>query len=539
MRYHSPRQRLLSLTLALCLLLSGMTFPAATYPDQTFAYSAAGNRTSVVATPQPTPTPTPTPPPTPAPAPASGGTAAGADTEEDASADPPAAPSTPAPTTPPAPTPAPTPAVPAATTTAYTVNNLDQYTRVGTATHTYDKNGNQTSDGTITYRWDAENRLTGATVPGTAPAAATTVSYSYDDHHRRVKKTVGTATTYFLWSGDTLLAEYNASGVLQRRYLYAAGFAPVQVHDIAGATTTAYDVHTDHLDTPRLLTSSTGAVVWSSHHEPFGKAHIQTDPDGDGTHLAFPLRFPGQYEDAETGLHYNRHRYYDPQIGRYLSPDPLGQIDGPNLYLYAGNDPVNLSDPYGLTYTWQDFKRDAGFVARNSAQGAAAWADAIVPFFDPFAAAGAYNPCDPTLAGSRIAGELTSEFLPSGPGQLLNGIRRLAKGVKAANVLRKGAHGPLKNASGHLGDAAHAARTQRHRAPELSQHARDRMAKRKVSMDRVQETMDRGTLRSKPGDPVVERYLPASQSSSGRGTAIRYDARTNRIVTVIDKGSKR
>ena len=192
------------------------------------------------------------------------------------------------------------------------------------------------------------------------------------------------------------------------------------------------------LDTPRLLTSSTGAVVWSSHHEPFGKAHIQTDPDGDGTHLAFPLRFPGQYEDAETGLHYNRHRYYDPQIGRYLSPDPLGQIDGPNLYLYAGNDPVNLSDPYGLTYTWQDFKRDAGFVARNSAQGAAAWADAIVPFFDPFAAAGAYNPCDPTLAGSRIAGELTSEFLPSVPDQLLNGIRRLAKGVKAVNIARKG-----------------------------------------------------------------------------------------------------
>ena len=331
--------------------LTGAAAPAtAPYPDQTFAYSAAGNRTSVVATPQPapTPTPTPTPPPTPAPAPASGDTAAAPDAEEDASADPPAAPSTPAPTTPPTPTPAPAPAVPAATTTAYTVNHLDQYTRVGTATPTYDKNGNRTSDGTITYRWDAENRLTGATVPGTAPAAATTVSYHYDDHHRRVKKTVGTATTYFLWSGDTLLAEYNASGVLQRRYLYAAGFAPVQVHDIAGATTTAYDVHTDHLDTPRLLTSSTGAVVWSSHHEPFGKAHIASDPDGDGTHLAFPLRFPGQYEDSETGLHYNRHRYYDPQIGRYLSPDPLGQADGTHLYQYAQGDPLSTIDPLGL-----------------------------------------------------------------------------------------------------------------------------------------------------------------------------------------------
>ena len=406
--------------------LTGAAAPTtAPYPDQTFAYDAAGNRSSVVATPQtpPATTPPPPPPPTPAPTPAPAGgagsaaaPAAGADAEEDASADPPAAPATPAPTTPPAPT----PTAPAATTTAYTANNLNQYTRVGTATYAYDKNGNLTSDGTRTYSWDAENRLTSATIPGAGGAAATTASYSYDEYHRRVKKTVGTTTTYFLWSGDTLLAEYDGSGTLQRRYLYAGDFAPAQVHDIADTTTTVYDVHTDHLDTPRLLTDSTGATVWTSHHEPFGKAHIASDPDGDGTHLAFPFRFPGQYEDDETGLHYNRYRYYDPHIGRYLSPDPLGLIDGPNLYSYAANDPFNLFDPYGL-YACDELT--SGLLRALLGQ---------IPFFDAIDAAlqGNY-----TAAAGYAALDLASIAFPPARLAKLAKFAKLAKGAdRAANT---------------------------------------------------------------------------------------------------------
>ena len=343
MQRHGLCQRLLSLVLILSLLVSGATLPAD-------AHNVASGGQALAPSDPPEKeqgTPAPSPPPAGGTA-ASGGTAPAGAGKKNVSADPPAAPATPAPTTPPAPTPAPAPAAPAATTTAYTVNNLNQYTRVGTATYAYDKNGNLTSDGTHTYGWDAENRLTTATIPGAAGAAATTASYSYDEYHRRVKKTVGTTTTYFLWSGDTLLAEYSGTGTLQRRYLYAGDFAPAQVHDIAGTTTAVYDVHTDHLDTPRLLTDSTGATVWTSHHEPFGKAHIASDPDGDGTHLAFPFRFPGQYEDDETGLHYNRYRYYDPHIGRYLSPDPLGQRGGIHTYQYALNDPVHITDSRGL-----------------------------------------------------------------------------------------------------------------------------------------------------------------------------------------------
>ena len=91
-----------------------------------------------------------------------------------------------------------------------------------------------------------------------------------------------------------------------------------------------------------------GIVVWSSHHESSGKAHIASDPDGDSTHLAFLLRFPGRYEDPETGLHYNRHRCYDPHIGRYLFPDPLGQTGSENIYDYTSADPIHWADPFGL-----------------------------------------------------------------------------------------------------------------------------------------------------------------------------------------------
>ena len=60
------------------------------------------------------------------------------------------------------------------------------------------------------------------------------------------------------------------------------------------------------------------------------------------------LRYPGQYSDEESGLHYNRFRYYDPRVGRYISADPVGQWDDTNVYAYVGNDSINGIDPYGL-----------------------------------------------------------------------------------------------------------------------------------------------------------------------------------------------
>lgn len=98
----------------------------------------------------------------------------------------------------------------------------------------------------------------------------------------------------------------------------------------------------DHLGTPQRLITGEGTVVWQSAALPFGRTQVQL-----GT-VQNNLRFPGQYFDAETGLHYNWNRYYDPETGRYLSPDPIGLDGGFNLYAYVENDPVNLVDPEGL-----------------------------------------------------------------------------------------------------------------------------------------------------------------------------------------------
>jgi len=105
-----------------------------------------------------------------------------------------------------------------------------------------------------------------------------------------------------------------------------------------------------HLATARLGTDQTGTVVWRWDRDAFGTGAANDDPDGDSQVTVVNLRFPGQYYDSETGLHYNYFRYYDPKTGRYITADPLGLIEGEdlNLYRYVENNPVNFIDPFGL-----------------------------------------------------------------------------------------------------------------------------------------------------------------------------------------------
>jgi RHS repeat-associated protein len=118
----------------------------------------------------------------------------------------------------------------------------------------------------------------------------------------------------------------------------------VNVGGGAVSTTTKLSyVHNDHLGTPQVMTDEAGAVVWRAVYDPFGKATV----DGSST-VEMNVRFPGQYFDNETGLHYNYFRYYDPSTGRYLTADPIGLQGGLNTYAYVGGNPLYWTDPSGL-----------------------------------------------------------------------------------------------------------------------------------------------------------------------------------------------
>ncbi len=224
--------------------------------------------------------------------------------------------------------------------TLFNYDNNNRMLSSASNTYTYDADGNTktVSDGT-TFTFDYTNRL------NTYANGTNNSSYVYDTFGKRIKKIVNGVTTWFVWDGSKLLAEYDSTGTRTKRYAYLPGdLLPLQIQDSNGI----YNVHADHLSTPRYLTDAAQKVVWTSTHEAFGKAVINENPDGDVNNISFNFRFPGQYYDQETGLHYNYFRYYDPSTGRYITSDPIGLAGGLNTYGYVSGNPLNRFDPYGL-----------------------------------------------------------------------------------------------------------------------------------------------------------------------------------------------
>ena len=227
-------------------------------------------------------------------------------------------------------------------TTTTTVNSAgNRVATVGADAWVHDANGNLTSDGINTYVWDALNRLVQV-----KQGSAVLASYIYDTQNRRIGKTVGSVTTHFVYDlNNNLIAETLADGTPIRDYFYLNG-EPLAVREYQNSPGLYYFIN-DHLGTPRQLVNASGAVVWQAAYLPYGEAQVQAN-----NAVTNNLRFPGQYFDAETGLHYNWNRYYDPITGRYLSADPIGLDGGLNLYAYVGGNPVNRIDPLGLaSYT--------------------------------------------------------------------------------------------------------------------------------------------------------------------------------------------
>jgi RHS repeat-associated protein len=220
-------------------------------------------------------------------------------------------------------------------------------TGAGTTTYAYDADGNRTGllvagVNKATYTYDDRGLITTY-----QPVGGTASTYQYDADGLRVSKTTGSTAATYLYNGSTLLAETGLQG--QRDYVYLDGKLVGVVTKVSGGTGTVAYVETDGLGTPRAVLDNKAAVIWSWAWtgNTFGEVAPNTAPSG-GSPFILNLRYPGQYADAESGLNYNIHRYYDPSVGRYIQADPMGLRAGPNLYAYVRNNPYVLYDPYGL-----------------------------------------------------------------------------------------------------------------------------------------------------------------------------------------------
>uniref|UniRef100_UPI0018DB2F08 glycohydrolase toxin TNT-related protein n=1 Tax=Massilia rhizosphaerae TaxID=2784389 RepID=UPI0018DB2F08 len=277
-------------------------------------------------------------------------------------------------------------------------NLLKEYAGVR---YRYDERGNlveRTQNGLrAEYAWDAFNRMTRAmTDHGVTTFAYDPLGRRIAKHSQAVEGTVfrETARTMYGWDGDTLALESSvrkghAASERTVHYVYerdsfvplvqatrsqALRLAPTtDVKALMAGNDGKYDIaldplwsgeyeqeaepfgkdeiafyQCDHLGTPQELTDHEGKVAWSAQYKAWGQAKEAIGEAARKAGIRNPIRFQGQYFDEETGLHYNRHRYYDPDMARYLTQDPIGLLGGINTYAYTPN-PVGWLDPLGLS----------------------------------------------------------------------------------------------------------------------------------------------------------------------------------------------
>ncbi|WP_084480090.1 RHS repeat domain-containing protein [Methylomicrobium lacus] len=247
-------------------------------------------------------------------------------------------------------------------TLSYSDNRLSRETVTPTGStfdYGYDLSGFVTGNGGYGYRYDAARTLTACST------ATDTETYLYDGARRRVYKSNAAGQTRFVYdSADHLIYERSGNGSA-RNYVWL-GDIPLAVIDqhSDGSLAAMYYIETDFANTPRYLRRASGDLdkaVWHWPLAPYGDTPALEDPDGDGGKVTFNLRYPGQYYDSFSGLHYNHTRYYSPRTGRYLQPDLIGLDGGTNVYTYANGNPVHYTDPTGTIW---DFV-DVGFFAQS------------------------------------------------------------------------------------------------------------------------------------------------------------------------------
>lgn len=228
-------------------------------------------------------------------------------------------------------------------------NNNNELTKIDSIVPVYNANGHMTEKPWSTtntvpqkYTYDATNRLKEIKNYN----QDTIAEYYYDPFGRRLWKDVTEDTTvvrtYYMYSKEGLIAEFDANGDEICSYGYVPGSTWTTNPLFQKRNGSYYWYLNDHIGTPQKMIDTAGMVVWAARYDSFGNTVIDTET------IENNLRFSGQYFDAESGLHYNWNRYYDPFLGRYLQTDPLGLDAGMNFFVYANGNPLNNVDSLGL-----------------------------------------------------------------------------------------------------------------------------------------------------------------------------------------------
>ena len=229
----------------------------------------------------------------------------------------------------------------------------------------YDADGNTTNDGRFTYTWDAENRLVNLTSLSSAPTASKVkLDFAYDFQGRRIQKIVSTnngtsyvavSTNRFVYDGWNLIAETAANGALIRSYIWgmdlsgslqgAGGVGGLLSETYYGtAATNCFVAFDGNGNVAALVNAADGTTVAQYEYDPFGQIIRATGPMAKPN----PIRFSTKYQDDDSGQNYYGYRFYNPNPGRWLSRDPVGERGGVNIYSFVYSDPNDRIDVLGL-----------------------------------------------------------------------------------------------------------------------------------------------------------------------------------------------
>jgi RHS repeat-associated protein len=323
----------------------------------------------------------------------------------------------------------------------------------GATTYSYDDDGNRTtttpaSGSATAYTYNGADQLTQYQLGSSTPT-----TYAYDGQGLRESKTTGSTTTNFLWdeSSSPALLLQETAGSDTTSYIYGPTGLPLE--EILPSGDTYYYAH-DSLGSTRVLTDSSGDVQDTDTYDSYGNLTAST-----GT-VPNNLLYAGEYLDPETGLYYLRARYYDPTTGQFLTVDPL-VAETEQAYSYAGDDPINVTDPTGLcgsTSSWGSFWANCGSDAVSAAGpastvlGAAALVVApeiAIPVAGAAALLSGVSSVNEFAHGNYVAGTLDaagSAFGVAGFGVGLNAAEAVAEENDARAALAEfGANAPASS----------------------------------------------------------------------------------------------